>query len=215
MTALLAIGGEGPGPSVLADRIGKFDIVSAADSGLDLLESWGIAPRLIVGDMDSVADQNFADSYPGAEILRFPRAKDESDTELAIRLLCERGYTDICLAGGGGGRIDHLFAIKAIFERRGMRPREWYTGDAAIHLIEDGGHLELPSLAGDTVSVFPLASGASGMRSGGLRWALDGLEWNAGQCGLSNEATGERIWIDAGKGSLLVVTFYRRENRPL
>lgn len=216
MTALLAIGGEGPGPSILADRTASFDIICAADSGLDLLRGWGLAPRLIVGDMDSVSTPDLEKLYPEAEILRYPRAKDYSDTELAIRLLCERGYTDICLAGGGGGRIDHLIALLAMFEHRGRRPREWYTRDAAVFLIEEGrGHRVFRCREGDTVSVFPLSSGASGMKSEGLRWALDGLVWKAGDYGLSNETTGSSFSVEAGKGDILVVIFYRRENRPL
>jgi thiamine pyrophosphokinase len=206
MRALLAIGGEGPERAILEPLLSSFDFVCAADSGLDLLSRWGLEPNLIVGDMDSVSSPELLASYPRAEVIRFPRDKDESDTELGLRLLFERGYFDVSIAGGGGGRIDHLFAIKALFERPERRPRAWFTEAAAIRLVEEGGRLELPSAAGEVVSVFPLASGASGMESGGLKWPLAGLVWSAGGFGLSNEALSDGFWVRAGRGDLLVVT---------
>jgi thiamine pyrophosphokinase len=208
MRALLAIGGEGPERALLEPLLPGFGFVCAADSGLDLLSRWALEPDLIVGDMDSVSSLSLLGSYPEAEILRFPRDKDESDTELGLRLLFERGYRDVSIAGGGGGRIDHLFAIKALFERPELRPLAWFTDAAVIRLVGAGCGLELESRPGELVSVFPLASGASGMESDGLKWPLAGLAWSAGGFGLSNEALSDSFWVRAGRGDLLVVTPY-------
>lgn len=210
MRALLAIGGQGPERAALEPLLPGFGFVCAADSGLDLLSRWALAPDLIVGDMDSVSSPALIASYPGAEVLRFPRDKDESDTELGLRLLFERGYREVSIAGGGGGRIDHLFAIRALFERPGLRPLAWFTDAAAIRLVRAGERLEFPAEPGSLVSVFPLASGAEGMESGGLKWPLAGLVWTAGGFGLSNEATDGDFWVRAGRGELLVVTPHPR-----
>lgn len=206
MDALLAIGGEGPSREVLAPRFPSFGIICAADSGLSLLHAWNLAPDLIVGDFDSLEPPELLDAYAaqGKEILRFPRAKDESDTELALRILRERGADRVAIAGGGGGRIDHLLAIRALFERE-ESPLEWHTADDGIFLVREGETYDFEAEAGGLVSVFPLAQGASGMESEGLVWPLHGLVWGAGDFGLSNEARGGRVRIRAGKGSLLVV----------
>lgn len=204
MHALLVTGGEGPEAWVLKDRIASFDLICAADSGLDLLRGWGVLPDLIVGDMDSLSDPALLDLYPQAEILRLPRAKDESDTEAGLRCLAERGVDRIVLAGGGLGRLDHLLAIRALFERP-LRPYEWYTSKEDVFLVEGGASLELSSLPGQVFSVFPLGDGARGMESEGLRWSLGGLSWARGFYGLSNEALGNLVWIGAGEGDLLVV----------
>ena len=218
MDALLVCGGEAPPRERLARRFGSFGLVCAADSGLDTLASWGVAPGLIVGDMDSVSDARLLDAYPGAEVLRASRDKDDTDTELGLAALAERGATRIVLAGGGGGRLDHLLAIRALFERmpfergtgaaarrRRPRPAEWHTAREAIHLVESGAAIELEAARGATVSVFPLAAGASGMRSEGLRWPLAGLSWGPGEFGVSNVASEGRFSVAAGKGDLLVV----------
>jgi thiamine pyrophosphokinase len=179
-------------------------MICAADSGLDLLASWEVAPGLIVGDMDSLSDLSLLDRYPGAEILRFPTAKDDSDTELGLRLLRERGADRVVIAGGGGGRLDHLLAIRALFGRS-CHPDEWHTAHESCYRLDEGAALELATHAGATISVFPAGDGATDMESEGLRWPLAGLAWDACGFGLSNEALGSRITVRAGKGSLLVV----------
>lgn len=210
--ALLAIGGEAPPREVLADRFPGFRMICAADSGLDLLASWGVAPGLIVGDMDSLSDLSLLDRYPGAEVIRFPAAKDDSDTEIGLRLLHERGADRIVIAGGGGGRLDHLLAIRSLFGRD-CHPDEWHTAHESCYRLGEGESLELSTRAGATISVFPVgdcasggaSGGARGMESEGLRWPLAGLVWDACGFGLSNEATGGRVKVKAGRGSLLVV----------
>ncbi len=212
MESLLVCGGEAPPRSRLEAELGRFGMICAADSGLDTLIAWGVEPDLIVGDMDSVSDPGLLDRFPKARIVKASRDKDQTDTELGLEALAEAGAERIVLAGGGGGRLDHLLAIRAIFERRPPRPRpdEWHTAREAAYLLREGEARAFavpPGAAGRAaiVSVFPLASGASGMGSSGLRWPLDGLAWGPGDCGVSNEAAGGGFSVSAGRGELLVV----------
>lgn len=200
--ALLVIGGETPPRSALAPLFGSFRTVCAADSGLEVVHDWGLRPDLIVGDMDSLTHPELLSAYPGARIVLADRAKDETDTEMGLRLLAESGRYEIFLAGGGGGRLDHLLAVRALFERT-PRPREWWTARERVVLVDGPFDADLPS--GTVVSVFPLARGARGMRSSGLRWSLDGLSWGPGDFGVSNEAVGGPVAVEPGEGDLLVV----------
>jgi thiamine pyrophosphokinase len=207
MDALLVTGGEAPPRSRLASRLGGFGLICAADSGLDTLVAWGVEPDIIVGDMDSVSSPELVERFPRAALVIEPRDKDETDTELGLSALASRGADRITLAGGGGGRVDHFLAIRALFERRAPRPRpgEWHTAREALYLIEEGRALELEAERGSTVSVFPLSGGASLMSSSGLRWPLGGLAWGPGDCGVSNIATEGAFSVSAGRGELLVV----------
>lgn len=212
MEALLAIGGAGPERGVLASRLPSFGLICAADSGLDLLASWGVKPDIVVGDLDSVSPGALAGAL-GVETLRFSPYKDESDTELGLRVLKERGADHVVIAGGGEGRLDHLLAIRTLFERE-RHPAEWHTAHESLRYLASGERLDLATVSGEIISVFPLAPGASGMESGGLEWPLHGLVWKAGDCGLSNVATGTDAWIQAGEGNLLVIRV-RGERSPL
>lgn len=200
--ALLVVGGDAPAKSAVERRFPSFDFVCAADSGLEVAREWGLRPDLIAGDMDSLARPELLDEYPEAEKVVVSHLKDETDTELALRLLFEKGYRDVTVAGGGGGRLDHLLAIRSLFERP-VRPREWWTARERVVLAE--APFEATLSAGSVVSVFPLARGARGMRSSGLRWPLEGLEWGPGGFGVSNEASGGRVRIEPGEGELLVI----------
>lgn len=200
--ALLVIGGEAPPRSALAPLFSSFRAVCAADSGLEVLHDWGLEPTLIVGDMDSLTRPELLTCYPEARIVRAERAKDETDTEMGIRLLAESGEREIILAGGGGGRLDHLLALRALFERR-PRPREWWTARERVVLADRPFEAAVPK--GSIISVFPLATGAKGMKSSGLRWPLEGLSWGPGDFGVSNEAVDGRIRVVPGEGDLLVI----------
>ncbi len=207
MEALLVTGGEPPPRSRLESRFAGFGLVCAADSGLDTLVAWGLAPDIIVGDMDSVSSPALARCFPLARLIVESRDKDETDTELGLSALAASGADRIVLAGGGGGRLDHLLAIRGLFERRGSRPRpsEWHIAGEAAYLVEEGGRLALDAAAGSTVSVFPLAAGASLMTSDGLKWPLAGLSWGPGDSGVSNVAADGAFSVCAGRGDLLVV----------
>jgi thiamine pyrophosphokinase len=202
MKGLLVIGGAGPSPVVLRECARGVDLVVAADSGLEPLLAAGLIPSLVVGDMDSLSDQSLLDGVPPERILRFPPDKDETDTEIGLRVMTEQGCRDITLAGGGGGRIDHLLGIAALFERPAP-PSRWFTDKEEIHLVE--GEREFVGWERSTVSVFPVGPGASRLSSKGLQWPLEGLEFPRGYGGISNRVTGPRVVIKVGIGKLLVI----------
>jgi len=199
-TALLVIGGDAPPFSSIEGRLAEFSFICAADSGLDALRSWGLRPDLVVGDMDSVSDPAILADYD--DVRRFPRDKDDLDTEIGLRELRDRGFGKIVMAGGGGGRLDHLLALRALLERP-SGPDEWICRAERVVRIDEPARFRVP--AGSTVSVFPLAGGASGMHSEGLKWPLDGLSWDAGRFGVSNVAVADDIYIDPGQRPVFVI----------
>lgn len=208
-SALLVTGGLAPDFSVLASRMADFSFVCAADSGLDTLRSWGVRPDLVLGDFDSLRDPAVLAEYEG--VVRHPTDKDDTDTELGLKELRARGYGRVTMAGGGGGRLDHLFALRALFELP-WGPDAWYAPGELVLRIRSPLELELK--AGALISAFPSVRGASGMKSEGLRWPLDGLCWGPGEFGISNRARGGRAVITPGEGELLVVVPYESFDSP-
>jgi thiamine pyrophosphokinase len=154
--------------------------------------------------MDSLDDPRRLEAYPKDRVLRYSRAKDYTDTELAFSFLAEKGCDEIWIIGGGGGRADHLFALRSLFERDPC-PARWITAGEDMYCLRGPGELALSIAAGGLLSVFPLGDGPWEARSGGLRWPLDGLSWNRGFFGLSNEAETGGFFIRAGAGRFLVI----------
>jgi len=222
-------GGEGPAPETLREIARGADVIAAADSGLVAAEKAGLSLDWVVGDMDSLGDMVSRDDparlekYPPERVLRYPREKDFTDTELAIALLREKGCDEVWLAGGGGGRIDHLFAILSLFEREpliGTRqspdrrainsppvepPDRWFTAHEEIRYLRESWALDAALPGGSLVSVFPLGAGPWAAESSGLKWPLDGLAWERGGLGLSNVAVEGPFRIRSVQGRFLVV----------
>jgi thiamine pyrophosphokinase len=199
---LLVIGGTGPSARTLSECARDAEFIVAADSGLDSCVAAGIVPDLVVGDMDSLSDPALLRPFPPARVMVFPRDKDETDTEIGLRILLERGWGHVTIAGGAGGRIDHLLGVAALFERE-PAPARWITDVEDITLVT--GEAEFHGWAGSTVSVFPVGERAASLRSEGLKWPLDGLEFRRGFGGISNVATSDRVLVGVGIGKLLVV----------
>lgn len=205
MKALIVTGGEGPSPDYLRRLAASADIVIAADSGLDAAIKADVQPDLVVGDFDSLENLSRLETIPPERILRFSPEKDDTDTEIALSAAWSRGADYLIIAGGGGGRLDHLLAVTSLFARN-KTPHEWHTLHESIYYLVKGTSAIFGVASGETVSVFPAGGGGSeGMSSTGLKWPLEGLRWEKGHFGISNESTGEKIGVSAGSSALLVI----------
>ncbi|MDR3337529.1 MAG: thiamine diphosphokinase [Treponema sp.] len=221
MRGIAFIGGEGPGAALCrrlateAGAGGGAALLVAADSGLIAMENAGLVPDWIIGDMDSLDDTSRLEAYSPGRIRRYPHEKDYTDTELALSLLREQGCDTAWLVGGGGGRTDHLLAIRSLFERD-PSPDRWITAQEDIRRLrpgedlvfscsvtEGGGESSAKKLKG--ISVFPLGTGPWKAESRGLKWPLDDLPWDRGFFGISNEAPEGSFSIKAVEGRFLVL----------
>ena len=205
MLGIIFTGGESPRPQVIKQIIGTEALIIAADSGLDAAEDAGIKPAWITGDMDSLNNSGRLALYPPQNVIRHERDKDFTDTELAFSLALEKGCEEIWIIGGGGGRIDHLFGIRSLFERDTF-PHRWITAENDIRCIDKNLRCnDYKTEKGDIVSVFPLGDGPWEAKSTGLKWPLDGLKWNRGFFGLSNIAIDGDFSITVYNGRFMVI----------
>jgi thiamine pyrophosphokinase len=198
------IGSLAPPPALCRELCEKADIIVAADSGLVTAEEAGVRPDWVVGDMDSLADLSRLDHYPPERVRRFPRNKDLLDTEIALNLLWDAGCTDIVLLGGGGGRLDHLLALRALFDRPRC-PQRWVTDTGDVHAVDEGRTLTLCLPVHTLVSVLPAAQGPWRASSDGLQWPLDHVRIAPGWTGISNIAAAKQVLFRAEHGRFLVL----------
>jgi thiamine pyrophosphokinase len=199
---------------------GEGTLLVAADSGLILAEAAGLKPDWIIGDMDSLGSDSLDSgsldsekhlrSYPADRVIRHVADKDFTDTELALDLLWDKGCAEAWIVGGGGGRLDHLFGIRDLFERERF-PRRWLTAAEDIYCIDGDGAdstaagLTLTIEQGGVVSVFPLGDGLWKVHSTGLKWPLDNVRWKRGVYGLSNVVAESEITINARQGRFMII----------
>ena len=212
MLGIIFTGGDSP-PSHVIKRLIEQEadnaLFIAADSGLAAMEKAGLQPDWVIGDMDSLDDTSRLAAFPPERIIRYEHDKDNTDTELAFSHAVKLGCKDIWIIGGGGGRIDHIFGIRSLFERD-IFPRRWITDNADIHCIEAGSEVCLSIESRAIVSVFPLGAGPWKAKSSGLKWPLEDLPWDRGFFGLSNVAENGNFSITAEKGRFMVVLPYEK-----
>jgi thiamine pyrophosphokinase len=185
--------------------------VICADGGARHLEAAGIIPVLIVGDMDSLdsASQGYYEAR-GSRIIRHPRRKDETDTELALREAFRMEPAEVWIWGALGHRVDHALANISLLlqgKQMGIEVKlidEW----CEVFLIDRRAVLE--GEAGQTVSLFPYWGPATGITLTGFEFSLTNAVMEIGRpYGVSNRLTAGRGIIEVDSGRLLAVRYFR------
>ena len=103
---IVAICSGGPIRKLTMDR--KVNRWIGVDRGAYYLIEHGIIPDVIVGDFDSVSEEEYAsisEVVPRVEL--FQAEKDDTDTDLALMRALDFEPSEVLLTGATGGRLDH------------------------------------------------------------------------------------------------------------
>lgn len=205
MTTALVFCGGGPVVAQLPPLDELF--VIAADSGLYEASRLGFQVDLLVGDLDSVRARDIGWAEDGgSRVERHPIDKDASDLELALDAATRSSARRIVVAGGQGGRLDHLLGNMLLLAAARFADVEVdaVLGQAQLHVIH--GRRELDGDPGELISLFALGGPARGVRTTGLRWTIDGDDLVPGSTlGLSNEIAESHASIEVSEGAVLAV----------
>jgi len=186
---------------------GKLDLpegalVIAADGGLAHLERRGVQADLIVGDFDSLG------RVPeGANVIRHPVEKDDTDMMLAVRTGLARGCRRFLLYGGLGGRLDHAYAnLQTLVWLAEHEAQGWLLGDGLAVTAIRNGRLTFGAGRTGTISVFCPNGEARGVDLTGLYYPLqDAVLTSSFPLGVSNQFTGQPAAVSVREGTLLVM----------
>jgi thiamine pyrophosphokinase len=183
------------------------DWLIAADGGLRLALSLGFTPELIIGDLDSAATQDVSRARGmGAEVELFPREKDATDLELALRRAQESGCDFIRIVGGLGGRSDHALANLFLLTDPALRFVDLRLDDGVEEALVMHDRADITGSPGDTVSLLPLGGPADGIFTEGLLYPLRGETLLPHRTrGISNEMTGTLATVSLRTGLLVCV----------
>ncbi len=206
--AVLVVGGDAPSEHVLKEALAQSKFLAAADSGAVAVHRAGLTPNLLVGDMDSV-DGEVLEKVSAADtrVLRLPVEKDDSDTESAVKALCDRGFQEIILLGATGSRLDHVLGSVMLISAAAASSPQVVLWDAnnCCRLIKAGAyHL---SRTEDNVSVVPLSPDGLTLTLNGFYYPLQEDTILFGQSrGLSNVMVAQEgtISVHHGFGLLFV-----------
>ncbi len=177
------------------------DYIIAADGGLKYVEEAGLKADIVMGDFDSLG---FVPE--GDNVIKHPVMKDDTDMMLAVKYALEKGYKEIIIYGGTGGRLDHFIAnISTLAYACNAGARAFMVSKKqTMTVINDSINLG-PQESG-IVSVFAYAGEARGVKIEGLLYNVDDYVLKPDMpIGTSNEFVGKEAKISVKDGLLLVM----------
>lgn len=204
-------GGSAPTLELLTDLPTEDDYVIAADSGCDTLLRVRavcptLSPHLILGDMDSFAREKLSALFPQVPFCSFPPEKDDTDTALAVDTALERGFYDLVIVGGTGGRLDHTLANVYLLEYIRDRGGKAILTDGRNRAYLAEKHTEIPQGKRRYLSLIPLDKTVFGVHIGGVYYPYDTERLERHRfITVSNRITADRAVIDIADGNALIV----------
>lgn len=209
---LLLLNGEIGSVAELKRLARRCGTVLCADGGVRHAAEMGVAPRAVIGDMDSLPK-------------RLPRwtttiyvcdfDPDASDFEKSLRFIARQRFRRaakrilgpasdpiIWIAGSLGGRLDHERVNWALLER--------YSASLRLHLAEGGawiagkGRHRIESPKGRTVTLLPVTPAAR-LTTHGLLYPLRKEVLERSSRGLSNRTVSSKAWIDVHEGRVWIL----------
>jgi thiamine pyrophosphokinase len=204
---MIFVNGELCNPEAMQAILRPDDFLIAADGGVYHLLSLGLLPKVLIGDLDSVAE----DDLPGLEaqgvkIMRYPVEKDETDLELALQYARSQGFHRIRIVAGLGGRLDQTLGNVFLLSNRDLSRCDIRLDDGCEEVLLIQKQAILEGQPGDRISLLPLGDTAYEVSAQGLKYPLESETlWADRTRGISNEMVANEALITLKRGQLLCI----------
>ena len=184
--------------------------VIAGDRGLEALYQLKIIPNHVVGDFDSVSPEilEFYKKQPKIIFHTYNAEKDNTDTDIALKLAIQMKSSEITILGALGKRMDHAIAnIHILKDALGANiPCQILDEHNRIYLVNTEKTLEKDKVYGKYISLIPLTSTVEGLTLKGFKYPLNKYNLPIGtSLGISNEMIEDIAHIEMEKGILIVI----------
>ncbi|MBQ7347348.1 MAG: thiamine diphosphokinase [Clostridia bacterium] len=188
----------------ITERPQKGDLIIAADAGLLNAQKFGLTPDILLGDFDSLGEPDVPQE---TELIRVPAEKDDTDTQLAVRVALERGAKEIVLIGGLEGRLDHTLSSLAILEDLDKKHihAHFTSGQNRARFLRNNSTL-IPRGGFRYLSLIAADEQVKGVTVEGCKYPLKKAKLSRlCQYAVSNELTGNCALIDVHRGGLWII----------
>lgn len=192
-TAALLLGGDPFHAQV------EGDFILCADGGYRHAVERNIRPDVVMGDFDSF-DIELVEK--GVETKQFDPIKDDTDGEICLNYLIEKGFKKINIYGGWGTRIDHVAGNFNLLVQAYEKGVEAVMICDAFYAYYSEKPITLNVKKGDTVSLVPFTPQVHIMSTKGLYYPLHDANLSARRAGrgISNVALEEEITYAIDEG---------------
>lgn len=193
-------------------NIGEEDYCIAVDGGLSYCGILGVEPDKIIGDFDSVSDQekeaiSLIRSQAPDRVITLVPEKDDTDMLAALKYGLELGYRDFRIYAGTGGRLDHTLAnIQCLLYLKNRDAVGYLMDGTGMILVLQNETVHFRREMEGILSLFSLENKAKGVTIQGMKYPLEGYTMtNDYPIGISNEFIGEPAAISVEEGRLVCI----------
>ncbi|MBI4650191.1 thiamine diphosphokinase [Candidatus Desantisbacteria bacterium] len=187
--------------------ISNLNFLIAVNGGTKNCYKSGVAPDLIIGDVDSLPEKilNFY-KKKGVDILSFPVEKDKTDTELAIETALEFKPKEIYFLCMLGKRIDHMLCNIFIMEKIVKKDIKAVILDKNHRIELLNKNTRINGKIGDIVSFISLSEKSKGITLKGFKYnVINGSLLRNQSMGISNIIQTNNAVIYIKKGLVLMI----------
>ena len=195
--------------------VGEEDLVIAVDGGLDYCAVLNVEPDLILGDFDSLSEEEYAaveqlEQQIPERVIRLQREKDETDGLAALQEGLKRGYTEFRIYAGTGGRFDHTLAnIQCLLYLKNRGATGYLVDGMGMMLVIKDEAIHFKRNLKGTLSLFSMVEESKGVTIRGMKYELDCASVrNDFPLGISNEFIGQEAEILVEDGTLVCMLQY-------
>ena len=199
-TTAIVANGEVPSSELSIRLLRKMKRIICCDGALQKLLSINIIPDVVVGDGDSMDEE---------ELLRYKipyyadKSEEYNDLQKALKYCIAKGYDNIVLLGCGGLREDHFIANLSILVMYSEKMRLAMLTEHGVFNVMRGTSI-FRSVPGMQVSVFP-SNLHTNLSFSGLKYPVNNRSFNWLWEGSLNEAVGDAFTVEADEEEPVVV----------
>ncbi len=213
MRAIIFANGDAADPEIVRQWTPQADLIIAADGGTRNALSVGVMPHVVIGDLDSLAEDDRAQlDRSGVPLMVYPMRKDSTDLELALRYAREQRATDIIIFSALGGRWDQSLANLLLLTLPELAPAATRIVDHRLTIQVICDQAEITGRVGDTLSLIALKGDAHGVTIEGCEYPLNEATLPFGATlGISNVLAQPSAKITVKQGQILALHTGREE----
>lgn len=206
MRAVILANGDFPTNPDLIEKLRDADFLVVCDGAVRHLRKLGIKPQAVVGDLDSISEE---DREYYSEIIVHISEQETNDLSKAFYHAKSKGFSKFLILGATGRREDHALAniglLQKFLDDSDVVEMESDFGVFSVHRTP----FTLSSQKGQQVSIFCLDFNVA-LTSAGLRYPLRDLKLSSMETGTLNEAEGDSFSLSADRIAKVII--YRVSN---
>jgi thiamine pyrophosphokinase len=194
----------------------KQPFIICCDGGARHLAAAGIKPDVLLGDMDSIDQQQMTRyAASGVKVIKYPANKDFTDTALALDYAMNLHPEGIYIWGALGGRIDHALANLFLLIRAKEAGIKTCLVDEYCEAFVPEGEVIFENAQGCPVSLLALSPRVEGITFRGFLYPLsEETLLMVESRGISNVIDNTSAVIRIRSGNLLVIRFWQKDIYP-